>query len=327
MKARRGRRGNSNGRGRADDSSATARSAALLQGSPLGGNRLAIIGGSAAYDLLREGGIAGTELGPIATPFGPSAIVRELPTLEGAEPVLFLSRHGERGYGVTAPYVNYRANVYAVKSLGAGHILAWSGPGAVDDSLAIGQYVVPDDLIDMTRGRAGTFYENRGVGFIRQNPVFCPELRRMLLAASEAVGSPARDGATYICTQGPRLETPAEIRMFGQWGAHLVGMTLIPEAFLARELAMGYAAVCYVVNYAEGIRERPYRPGVRFEGMVTPEEDAAVKAAVRRFPELIREVARLYASSNLACRCHTSMDRFIASGRVDADWRKWVEPE
>jgi len=285
---------------------------------------LAVIGGSGAYDLLRDQSLDGHCAGPIRTPYGDSAPVHEIDPGTG-EPLLFMSRHGEAGYEVTAPYVNYRANIYALKSLGVSHIVAWSGPGAIDPSLEVGQYVVPDDLLDATRGRAGTFFEGKGHGFIRQNPVFCPVLRALLLAAATSTGRPARDGATYVCTQGPRLETPAEIRQYGILGAHLVGMTLIPEGFLARELAMGYAPICYITNYAEGVRERRYEPGTLFEGLATAEERQRVKGAVAAFPDLLRHVARAWRGARPDCACHASMERFVRSGRVGADWRTWTD--
>ncbi len=285
---------------------------------------LAVIGGSGAYDLLRDQSLEGPCAGPVETPYGNSAPVRRIDCGEGAA-VLFMSRHGERGYEVAAPFVNYRANIYALKSLGVSHIVAWSGPGAIDPSLEVGQYVVPDDLLDATRGRASTFFEGKGHGFIRQNPVFCPVLRSLLLSACASTSRPVRDGATYVCTQGPRLETPAEIRQYAILGAHLVGMTLIPESFLARELAMGYAPLCYITNYAEGVRERPYESGTLFEGLATTDERQRVRDAVSALPDLLRSVARAWREIAPDCACHTSMERFVRSGRLGPDWRTWTD--
>lgn len=285
---------------------------------------LAVIGGSGAYDLLRDRSLEGPCAGSIETPYGHSAPVHRIDMGDGAA-VLFMSRHGEAGYEVTAPYVNYRANIYALKSLGVSHIVSWSGPGAIDPSLEVGQYVVPDDLLDATRGRPSTFFEGKGHGFIRQSPVFCPALRSRLLAACHATGRPVRDGGTYVCTQGPRLETPAEIRQYALLGAHLVGMTLIPESFLARELAMGYAPLCYITNYAEGVREREYEPGTLFEGLATAEERQRVGEALAALPVILRDVARSWREAEPDCACHTSMERFVRSGRVGPDWRTWTD--
>lgn len=280
---------------------------------------LAVVGGSGAYDLLAREYAGARNLGPRETPFGPSAPIREL-EVEGS-PVLFLSRHGETGYQCTARFVNYRANVYALRDLGATRVLAWSGPGAIDPSLQIGQYVVPDDLLDETRHREDTYFTGGSVGFVRQSPVFCPGLRAAALEACEATGAPTRNGATYACTEGPRLETPAEIRKLGIIGGHLVGMTLAPEVFLAKELCMCYAAVCYVTNYAEGLSEKPFVPGVLFEGLLDQDEMARVNAAVAGFVDIVRGVA---ASEPGHCHCAHLLDRYKRRGTIGEDWRQWI---
>jgi 5'-methylthioadenosine phosphorylase len=287
---------------------------------------LAVIGGSGAYQLLAEGLSVSETIGPRSTPFGDSAPVHRVSL--GGHDALFMSRHGEHGYTRTARFVNYRANVYALRDLGVERVIAWSGPGAIDASLEIGQYVVPDDALDETHARDDTFFTGGGLGFVRQSPVFCPTLRRAALRACEAVAGSVRDGATYACTEGPRLETPAEIRKLRALGAHLVGMTLCPEVFLAKELAMCYAAVCYVTNYAEGIVERPLRPGVLFEGLATEDELARVDATVRGFPAvmvaLVGELGAGRRSADEGCSCGHLMDRYIRRGTIGEDWREWV---
>jgi len=285
---------------------------------------LAVIGGSGAYDLLAGAlGVTNT-IGRRETPFGPSAPAHVL-SLGGRE-LLFMSRHGERGYHTTARFVNYRANVYALRDLGALRVLAWSGPGAIDASLKIGQYVVPDDVLDETHAREDTFFTGGTVGFIRQSPVFCSALRAAALDACLQGVRPVRDGGTYCCTEGPRLETPAEIRKLRLLGGHLVGMTLCPEVFLARELGMCYAAVCYVTNLAEGTVDRPFRPGVLFEGLLTDEEAVHVHAAVDGFVAIVRRLAsaELPERDSGACVCAHLMDRYIRRGTVGEDWRGWV---
>ncbi len=281
---------------------------------------LAVIGGSGAYDLLQHGAFTLREtLGPRETPFGPSAPVHRLAA--GAAEVLFLSRHGERGYHRTARFVNYRANLYALRDLGAERVVGWSGPGALDATLALGQYVVPDDVLDETRARDDTFFTGGGLGFIRQSPVFCPTLRAGVLAALAGSGTAVRDGAVYACTEGPRLETPAEIRKLRILGADLVGMTLCPEVFLAKELAMCYAAACYITNYAEGMVDRAFQPGVLFEGLLTAEEKRAVDAAVEGFAGFVE---RLAAEEPAPCHCRRLLERYQKRGTIGGDWREWV---
>lgn len=287
--------------------------------------RLAVIGGSQAYSLLESGGIEGEKIPAIITPFGMSQPVTKLHFNE--QDIFFMSRHGERGYSIAAPWVNYRANIWALKELGIAHIIAWSGPGAIDQSLRIGQFALPDDLIDETKSREYSFFKGKGWGFVRQNPVFCPSLRSALVKALESLGSDFRLDGTYVCTEGPRLETPAEIRKFSLCGGSMVGMTLIPEAFLARELEMCYAPICYITNYAEGLRDRPFKPGVLFEGLLDEEERKAVDEAVNTFPLIIQAVGIIFKDTEQTCHCDKLMDRYRRRGDIGADWHTWISTE
>lgn len=284
---------------------------------------IAVIGGSGAYNLLQNGGFSGERIGPVATPFGDSQPVYRC-ALSDVE-FLFLSRHGEKGYHVSAPFVNYRANIWALKELGTARIIAWSGPGAIDESLVIGQYVLPDDLLDETKRRTYTFFEGLGIGFVRQNPVFCPQLRTSASEIFSELGTQYRQTGIYTCTEGPRLETPAEIRKFKMLGGDLVGMTLVPEVFLAKELEMCYMTVCYVTNYAEGIRPSRFVPGVLFEGLLSDEEKHAVDAAVSRFPEIVHALVLLVSGEKRTCACGRLMERYRRRGDIGSDWRTWIE--
>lgn len=285
---------------------------------------LAIIGGSQAYSILESGGISGERSMPPSTPFGEAQPVRVL-DMDGVR-VLFMSRHGECGYSIAAPWVNYRANIWALKDLGVTHIVSWSGPGAIDESLKIGQFVVPNDLIDETKSRDYSFFAGTGWGFIRQNPVFCPSLRGAIVSVMERFCIDHRSHGTYVCTEGPRLETPAEIRKFRMFGGDMVGMTLVPEAFLARELEMCYAPICYITNYAEGLRDRPFKPGVLFEGLLDDDERASVDSAVDLFPSIIGGLASRIARMELSCRCPLSMERYRRRGDIGQDWHTWMKP-
>jgi len=238
---------------------------------------------------------------------------------------LFLSRHGEKGYEKTAPYVNYRANIYAAKSLGVTRIVSWTGPGAIARRFRPGDLVLPDDLLDFTRNRPSTFYEGKGIGFLRQFPVFCETLRDALRSAAQRrEAGRIHFGGTYACTEGPRLETPAEIRFLARAGADLVGMTLCPEAFLARELEICYAPVAYVTNYAEGVRKMRYRRGALFEGMLPPGEAEAVEAAKNAIPGIAIAAVRAVAGEERDCPCAVSMERYRKRGVIGPDFRGWV---
>lgn len=281
------------------------------------------IGGSQAYDLLKKGTISGKRLGEIVTPFGFSQPIYQL--CEGSTDFYFLSRHGEKGYTFTATYVNYRANIYALKELGVKQVISWSGPGAINTKYRIGEYVIIDDLIDETKQRKSTFYENKGWGFIRQSPVFCSTLRKLAREALTNLKYDFSNGGTYVCTEGPRLETPAEIRKYASFDCNLVGMTLAPEVFLARELEMCYAAICYVTNYAEGVMEKPFKPGELFEGLSDEEERKAVAKAVTQFPSILREIVKNIGTVQKICNCQDSMQRYKKASIIGDDWHEWVK--
>lgn len=262
----------------------------------------------------------------VRTPYGLSAPLH-LYEKDGFR-YLFLSRHGERRYEKTAPYVSYRANVFAAKELGVERIIAWSGPGIIAKPLRPGDLALPDDLLDFTRNRPSTFYEGKGIGFLRQFPVFCAALRRALREAWEGGDRPGgmrlfRSG-TYACTEGPRLETPAEVRFLAGAGADMVGMTLCPEAFLARELEICYAPVAYLTNHAEGVRPMPYRRGALFEGMLDESRERVVERAKNAIPALAISAAKSLEGRERDCPCAASMERYRKGGRIGADFRRWV---
>ena len=240
----------------------------------------------------------------------------------------FLSRHGERRYDRTAPYVNYRANIFAAKVLGVERIIAWSGPGIVSRGMRPGDLALPDDLLDFTRNRPSTFFEGQGIGFLRQFPVFCGAIRKALLDAWRSGTKAPRlhDGGTYACTEGPRLETPAEVRFLARAGADMVGMTLCPEGFLARELEICYAPVAYLTNYAEGVRAMPYRRGVLFEGMLDRAGGDRVERARNAIPPLALAAARALAGGKRNCPCAVSMERYRRRGVIGSDFRTWISP-
>jgi 5'-methylthioadenosine phosphorylase len=284
--------------------------------------QLGVIGGSQAYWLLESGRLRGTRLTPKRTPCGISQPIFQIEG--GGRRVLFLSRHGEKHYSITAPFVNYRANIYALKDLGVTHILAWTGPGAIHARFCAGDFVIVSDILDETRRRASTFFEDKGYGFIRMDEPFCPSLRKVLKSVLEGVGARFFDHGVYVCTEGPRLETPAEIRKFKRLGAELIGMTLAPEAFLARELQICYAALGYVTNCAEGVKKRAYAPGQLFEGLATKGEMRAVERAVLKFPAIIESLAGKLGKLPETCHCQHSMKRYTDAGVLPSDWHKWL---
>lgn len=210
---------------------------------------LAVIGGSGfnRWDALHvERRIHAT------TAFGaPSA-----PLLQGrvaGREVLFLARHGEP-HRIPPHLINYRANIAALRDAGAREVVAFASVGGITAGLAAGSLVVPDGILDYTHSRAHTFVDEntQAVTHIDFTHPFDPALRRRLLAAAAGIGVAARDGGTYAATQGPRLESAAEIRRLERDGADIVGMTGMPEAALAREAGLAYAMLAVVANDAAG---------------------------------------------------------------------------
>ena len=283
-----------------------------------GSVRIAVIGGSGAYHLLTKESL-GKEKNcqNFDTPYGESVPIHHF-SIDGLE-LLFLSRHGETDYSTTAPFVNYRANIYALKECGVQRIIAWSGPGIINTAFEPGDFVVPHDIIDETKNRPTTFFDNTGIGFIRQSQPFCPQISNALHNVLHETELQHHNQAVYACTEGPRLETPAEIRKLRILGADLVGMTLAPEAFLAREKEICYSPFCYLTNYAEGVKPRKFEKGELFEGMQTIEEKKQVDNAIQKFPSLIRTVFETLKEEERTCDCSEALRRYKNKGFVSED--------
>ena len=279
-----------------------------------------LIGGSEAYNLLKENFLTKRGEEKIKTPFGEVKIYEV--ERKGVN-FFFLSRHGEKRYSTIPTFVNYRANVYALKEVGVTRIFSWSGPGSISTNLKIGEIVLPEDLIDETKKRNYTFFENGGIGFIRTNPIFCPDLRGGIREVLLKKGIKIKDNLVYVCTEGPRLETKAEIKKFKLYGADLVGMTLSPEVFLARELEMCYCPLCYITNYAEGIIKREYNPSFLFGGMLEGDKIKTLRESVKQIVDVILETILLLGKKERRCLCHKNMERYRLNGIIGKDWHTW----
>ncbi len=172
--------------------------------------------------------------------------------------VVFMSRHGQDH--ATPPHlVNYRGNIWALRELGVRKVVATAAVGSLSPNYRLGELVLLDQFLDFTKSRPQTFYEGgqQGVLHVDMTEPYCSAVRKVITEASEHLGLVVKNGACYVCTEGPRFETPAEIRMFQHLGADLVGMTSVPEVVLARELGMCYASIGMVTNEAAGIADHP----------------------------------------------------------------------
>ena len=284
--------------------------------------KIAVIARVGAHKNFAAQGLKPEKTEVFSTPYGDSRPLHFF--RHGGLEFVVLSRHGEAGYELSAPFLNPKANLYALKDLGVEKILAWVAPGSLREEIAPGDLVVPHDVLDEGRGGPHTFFTGVGWGFIRHNPLFCPELRGALLESLEALPFKVHQQGVYVATTGPRLETAAEIKKFRLLGGDLVGQTLVPEVFLARELELCYTVLTYVVNYAEGLVDRPYQPGVLFEGLATPKETARVAALEAAFPEIILKILPALAAAPRDCPCPRLLERYRLRGDIGEDWRTWL---
>lgn len=205
---------------------------------------LGVIGGSGLYQFE---GLKNVEMVEVDTPFGNPSSPLAIGTLAGKR-VAFLARHGI-GHHISPSEVNYRANIYALKSLGIRQVVSISAVGSLRDDFAPGQIVIPDQLFDFTRNRARTFFSDGLVVHIGSAEPFCKDLSTQLFNAVNANGGTVHPNGNLITIEGPRFSTRAESNVFRAWGMSIIGMTASPEAFLAREAELCYAMMAHVTDY------------------------------------------------------------------------------
>lgn len=206
--------------------------------------KLAIIGGSGLYDMP---GLEETQEHNLSTPFGNPSAPIVVGNLEG-QTIAFLARHGI-GHHISPTEINFRANIYALKSLGVGRIVSVSACGSLREDFAPGDIVVPDQLFDFTRDRQRTFFEDGCVAHINVADPFCPSLSNDLFQAVKQTDVTAHQGGAFITVEGPRFSTRSESNTYRAWGMSIIGMTTSPEAFLAREAEICYTVMAHVTDF------------------------------------------------------------------------------
>jgi 5'-methylthioadenosine phosphorylase len=204
----------------------------------------AVIGGSGLYKMK---GMTDTVEHNLETPFGKPSSPIVVGNLEGQR-VAFLARHGI-GHFITPSEVNYRANIYALKSLGVTRIVAINACGSLREDYAPGQIVIPDGIYDNTKQRERTFFGNGLVAHVGSADPFCPDLSSSVYDAVKATDGTVHKGGAFIIIEGPRFSTKAESNTYRSWGMSIIGMTTAPEAFLAREAEICYATMAHVTDY------------------------------------------------------------------------------
>jgi 5'-methylthioadenosine phosphorylase len=261
--------------------------------------KIGVIGGSALYSI---DGLTDIEKLDIDTPFGKPSDIITVGKLQGVG-IAFLPRHGQ-GHHLSPTEIPYRANIYALKSLGVGHIISVSAVGSLKKELKPGDLVIPDQLIDRTRNRVSSFFGGGIVAHILFAEPFCPVLSQILCKTAKEINTTVHQGGTYVVMEGPAFSTRAESHLYRSWGASLIGMTALPEAKLAREAEICYATIAGVTDYdcwQEACGPTPI--------------DAIIKTQ-RQQTQRIREITRLTVSripDKRDCECATALKTAIVT--------------
>jgi 5'-methylthioadenosine phosphorylase len=236
----------------------------------------------------------------VDTPYGNVTLVVGTLAASGQE-LAFLPRHGA-GHSVPPHRINYRANIFALKLLGVERIVGTATVGSMNKAMPPGTFVFVDQFIDFTHARPQTFFDAEdGVVHTDMTDPYCPQLRATLLDCAEELGLPHHAHGTYFCFEGPRFETPAEIRAFALLGGDVVGMTNLPEVVLAREAGLCYACIALCTNWAAGITSDPVSHQDVLQ-QVTTHGDALQQLATRTLETMPME---------RSCQCHSVIRTLI----------------
>ncbi len=203
-----------------------------------------VIGGSGLYELE---GLEEVQTISLTTPFGEPSDLFHIGRLNGIK-LVFLPRHG-KGHRIQPSSVNFRANIFGMKRLGAEWIIGVSAVGSMKESIHPGDIVIPNQFIDMTKGRISTFFSDGIVGHVSFADPVCPVLSQILFHTVKDIGATVHDGGTYICIEGPQFSTRAESKLYRSWGVDVIGMTNLPEAKLAREAEICYSTIAFATDY------------------------------------------------------------------------------
>jgi 5'-methylthioadenosine phosphorylase len=272
--------------------------------------QLAVIGGTGLYQFPGLEDVSSVE---VDTPFGSPSAPITIGRLDGRR-VAFLARHGI-GHIYTPGEVNYRANIYALKSLGVRQIIGVSACGSLRDDYAPGHMVIPDQLVDFTRDRSRSFFEGGLVAHIGVAEPFCEELSSLAYQAVLATKATCHYGGSFITIEGPRFSTKAESNLYREWGMSIIGMTTSPEAFLAREAEMCYTNIAHVTDYdVWHVSEEPVSVEMIIHTLNKNTELA--QQAIRNVVTLIEP--------DMECECHTALSKALTThpGHIPQETRQ-----
>jgi len=257
---------------------------------------IGIIGGTGIYEIVEMGEKIDRKI--VKTPYGDSPEISVF-ELHGKE-VAFMPRHAQ-GHTTPPHMIKYHINICALKRMGVERIISTNAVGSLDEKIRPGEFLIPHDFLDFTKTRRSTFYDKNTVHIDITQP-YCPELRELLKYSGDVIGK-----GVYVCTEGPRFETAAEVKMFRNLAGTVVGMTGIPEAILARELEMCYASICTISNYAASISSYKLTIDEVFEILKEKE-----KALIKLISETISKIPE-----NRNCPCFNALEG--AKVEIDAD--------
>ncbi|MBN2653897.1 MAG: S-methyl-5'-thioadenosine phosphorylase [Nitrospirae bacterium] len=254
---------------------------------------IGLISGSGLYEI---DGLKVCGEKPVETQFGAPSAPYRLGEIESI-PVTFLPRHGFP-HSIPPHKVNYRANIQGFKLLGIDRIIAVTAVGSINPDIKPGSIIIPDQIIDFTYGsRESTFYDSGKVVHVDFTEPYCREMRSSIISAAHKTDINVYERGSYICVNGPRLETAAEIEFFRRSGADIVGMTAMPEAVLSRELEICYCGICIATNFAAGITN---------ERLTTSEVIETMNASTERLKTLLK-AAIAEIPQNRSCGCKDAL--------------------
>jgi 5'-methylthioadenosine phosphorylase len=275
---------------------------------------LGVIGGSGLYDIE---GLEDVRERRVDTPYGaPSDVIVE--GRLGATKLLFLPRHG-RGHVHPPHLLNYRANVCAMKQLGATHLVSISAVGSMREHIVPGHLVVVDQFIDLTKRRASTFFDDGLVAHVALADPVCPLVSEAAAGAARRAGATVHDRGTYVCIEGPQFSTRAESNLYRSWGVDVIGMTAMPEAKLAREAELPYATVALATDY-DCWHSSTEAVSVEAVIAVLRQNVALAKRVVRELAQTLPDPAKSPATGALASAVITSADHVDPAARERLAW-------
>jgi 5'-methylthioadenosine phosphorylase len=276
--------------------------------------RIGVIGGSGVYQMEA---LTDIEEVRVSTPFGDPSDAITVGTLAGQR-IAFLPRHGV-GHRIMPTEVNSRANIYALKSLGVERIISVTACGSMKEEYAPRHIVIPDQIFDQTKERRNyTFFGHGLVVHVGLAEPFCPELSRLVYEAVKKTGATVHVGGTFMVIEGPRFSTKGESRIYRQWGVDIIGMTAAPEAALAREAEICYAAMAHVTDYDVWHEtEEPVTVAMLIENLMA--NAALTKEAIQRLVPIIPQERTCECATALADAIITQRDLIPEKTKKDLD--------